>query len=299
MFAILLLHLALGIGIVASGDRLGRRAFAVAALAPAITLIWIATHVTDLLDGGVVEQTVNWVPALDLTLALRADAFSLVMVLLVSGIGVLVCGYAIGYFSHPKPGTARLAGLMTLFAGSMLGVVMSDHLLALFVFWELTSITSYLLIGNSDTDRKARDAALSAILITGTGGLAMLAGLVLVGQAAGTYRLSELLAEPPSGNAVTVGLLLILIGAFTKSAQVPFHSWLPGAMAAPTPVSTYLHSATMVKAGVYLIARFVAGVRGPATGGPSCSSMGLLTMLYGGCGRSASTTSSCCSPTAR
>jgi multicomponent Na+:H+ antiporter subunit A len=176
---------------------LGRRAFAVAAIAPAVTLIWIGTHVGHLLDGGVVDQTVDWVPAIDLTLALRADVFSLVMVLLVSGIGLLVCAYAIGYFSHPKPGTARLAGLMTLFAGSMLGVVMSDHLLALFVFWELTSITSYLLIGNSDTDRKARDAALSAILITGTGGLAMLAGLVLVGQAAGTYRLSELARRRP------------------------------------------------------------------------------------------------------
>lgn len=282
MFAILLLHLALGIGIVASGDRLGRRAFAAAALAPAITLIWIATHVADLLDGGVVEQTVNWVPALDLTLALRADAFSLVMVLLVSGIGVLVCAYAIGYFSHPKPGTARLAGLMTLFAGSMLGVVMSDHLLALFVFWELTSITSYLLIGNSDKDRAARDAALSAILITGMGGLVMLAGFVLIGQAAGTYRLSELAENVPSGTSVTFGVLLVLVGAFTKSAQVPFSSWLPGAMVAPTPISTYLHAATMVKAGVYLVARMSPLFA--TTGGwrNVVVLFGAATMVYGG-----------------
>ena len=137
----------------------------------------------------------------------------------------------------------------------MLGVVLSDHLLALFVFWELTSITSYLLIGNDDTNPRARDAALSAILITGAGGLALLAGLVLVGQAAGTYRLSELTAAIPGGTTVEVGLVLVLVGAFTKSAQLPFAGWLPGAMVAPTPISTYLHAATMVKAGVYLVAR--------------------------------------------
>jgi multicomponent Na+:H+ antiporter subunit A len=282
MFAVLLLHLLIGAAIVASGDRLGRRAFAVAAVAPIVTLVWISTHIGTLLDGGVVEQTIEWVPAFDLTLALRVDAFSLVMVLLVSGIGVLVCAYAMGYFSHPKPGTARLAGLMTVFAGAMLGVVTSDHLLALFVFWELTSVTSYLLIGNSDKDKSARDAALSAILITGMGGLAMLAGLVLVGQAAGTYRLSELAADVPSGTTVTVGLLLVLVGAFTKSAQVPFSSWLPGAMVAPTPISTYLHAATMVKAGVYLVARLSPLFA--TTGGwrNIVVLFGAATMVYGG-----------------
>lgn len=282
MLAVLTLHLLLGIGIVALGDRLGRRGFAVAAIAPLVTLIWIATKAGDLLDGGVVEQSVEWVSAFDLTIALRVDAFSLVMVLLVSGIGLLVCAYALGYFSHPKPGTGRLAGLMTLFAGAMLGVVTSDHLLALFVFWELTSVTSYLLIGNSDKDRAARDAALSAILITGMGGLVMLAGFVLIGQAAGTYRLSELVADVPSGTTVTVGVLLVLVGAFTKSAQVPFSSWLPGAMVAPTPISTYLHAATMVKAGVYLVARLSPLFA--TTGGwrSIVVLFGAATMVYGG-----------------
>ena len=134
------------------------------------------------------------------------------MVGLVSGVGLLVCIYSLSYFSRRTPGTGRLAGLLTLFAGAMLGVVLSDHLLSLFVFWELTSITSYLLIGNDDRNPRARDAALSAILITGAGGLAMLAGLILIGQAAGTYRLSELVAAAPTGSLVGAGLILVLVG---------------------------------------------------------------------------------------
>ena len=127
----------------------------------------------------------------------------------------------------------------------------------LYTCWELTSVTSYLLIGNRYTDADARAAALHALLVTGAGGLAMLGGFVLLGQSAGTYRLSELASSAPtSGPTITVALVLILLGAFTKSAQYPFHSWLPAAMAAPTPVSAYLHSAAMVKAGVYLVARF-------------------------------------------
>jgi multicomponent Na+:H+ antiporter subunit A len=255
MLAILTLHLLIGCAIVASGDRLGRRAFAVAAVAPAAMVIWAVTQASGVLDGEPVEQRFTWIDQLGLGLDLRLDGFGLAMVALVSGIGVLVCIYAIGYFSHPKPGTSRLAGLMTLFAGAMLGVVLSDHLLALFIFWELTSVTSYLLIGNDDRNPRARAAALQAILITGAGGLVMLVGLIIIGQSAGTYLLSELILSPPSGGAVSAGLVCILAGAFTKSAQAPFGSWLPGAMVAPTPISAYLHSATMVKAGVYLVAR--------------------------------------------
>ena len=255
ILAILTLHFVLGIAIVVAGDRLGRRGFAVAALAPALTLIWLVTRAGEAIDGRPTVQTIEWVPQLRLAIDLRLDALGVVMVGLVSGIGLMVCVYALGYFSHPKPGTGRLAGLLTAFAGAMLGVVLADHLLTLFVFWELTSITSYLLIGNDDKNPRARDAALSAILITGAGGLALLAGLVLIGQSAGTYRLSELSSTTPVGATVSVGLVLVLAGAFTKSAQVPFAGWLPGAMVAPTPISTYLHAATMVKAGVYLVAR--------------------------------------------
>jgi multicomponent Na+:H+ antiporter subunit A len=255
ILAVIALHFVLGTAIVTVGDRVGRRGFAIAAAAPAITLVWLATQAGAAIDGRPVVQTIEWVPQLGLAIDLRLDALGVVMVGLVSGIGLLVCLYALGYFSYSKPGTGRLAGLLTAFAGAMLGVVLSDHLLTLFIFWELTSITSYLLIGNDDKNPRARDAALSAILITGAGGLALLAGLVLIGQAAGTYRLSELASTAPVGATVSVGLVLVLAGAFTKSAQVPFAGWLPGAMVAPTPISAYLHAATMVKAGVYLVAR--------------------------------------------
>ncbi|MEL6891076.1 MAG: hydrogen gas-evolving membrane-bound hydrogenase subunit E [Actinomycetota bacterium] len=289
MFLLLLAHLLIGIAIMGIGDRLGRRAFAVAAVAPAATLAWAFARWSRVVGGGEpddpgrpVTSSIGWITQLRLELDLRFDAFALVMTLLVSGIGLLVCVYAVGYFSHPKPGTARLAGLMTMFAGAMLGVVWADHLIALFVAWELTSITSYLLIGNDDRNPRARAAALQAIFITGAGGLALLAGLVTLGQSAGTYRLSEMIAQPPSGGATAAGLVLVLLGAFTKSAQWPFGSWLPGAMVAPTPVSAYLHSATMVKAGVYLVARLSPIVAGLGQWRMLVLVVGSITMLVGG-----------------
>jgi len=283
MFALLMLHLVLGVVIVALGDRLGRRAFGVAALAPAAMVAWAAVHAGAVIDGDPVRQRVEWVPQLGLGFDLRLDGFGLVMVSLVSGIGVLVCVYAIGYFSHPKPGTARLAGLMTLFAGAMLGVVISDSLMALFIFWELTSVTSYLLIGNEDRNPRARAAALQAILITGAGGLVMLVGIIIIGQSTGSYLLSEWMANPPEPSAVvTAGLVCILAGAFTKSAQAPFGSWLPGAMVAPTPISAYLHSATMVKAGVYLVAILSPIFATADAWRPLVLIAGAMTMLIGG-----------------
>ena len=280
--AVLLLHAVLGAAIVMVGDRLGRWAFAVAAAAPLGTLIWLLTRVSDVLDGEPTRESVGWIPQIGLTLELRLDALGAVMVLLVSGIGLLVCTYAVGYFSHPKPGTARLAGLLTLFAGAMSGVVLSDHLLALFVFWELTSVTSYLLIGNDDRNPAARDAALTAILITGAGGLVMLAGLVLIGRAGGTYLLSELDPGSMGGTRISVGAVLVLVGAFTKSAQIPFAGWLPGAMVAPTPISTYLHAATMVKAGVYLVARLAPALADVGIWRPLVLVVSSITMIVGG-----------------
>ena len=221
LLLVLTLHAVVGIGLVAVGDRLGRQAFAIAALVPAITLAVLGTQFGDAIDGEPHVEEYGWIPRLDLTFAFRMDALSVVMIALVSGIGLLVCIYAVDYFSHPKPGTARLAGLLCLFAGAMLGIVVSDHLLTLFVFWELTSITSYLLIGNDDTNPRARDAALTAILITGAGGLALLAGFILLGQSAGTYRLSELADTTVGGSTITAATILILVGAFTKSAQLP------------------------------------------------------------------------------
>ncbi len=199
---------------------------------------------------------------LGLTLGMRLDGFDFLMVGLVAGIGVAVFRYARTYFHEGDPVTGRFAATLLAFAGAMFGLVLADNLLALFLFWELTSITSFLLIGTNDDKAAARAGALQALLITGMGGLAMLGGFILLGEAAGTYSMSALLAHPPSGTLANwAGLVLVLIGALTKSAQVPFHSWLPGAMNAPTPVSAYLHSATMVKAGVYLVARFSPGLR--------------------------------------
>ena len=282
MFFLLVLHLVVGIGIIAGGRALGRQAFLVAAIAPLATVVWAAVKASEVVDGRPVTESFAWVEQLGITIDLRLDAFALVMVALVSGIGLLICVYSLGYFSHDQPGLARLAGMLTLFAGSMLGVVLSDQLIALFVFWELTSITSFLLIGNGDTNARARAAAMQAIFITGAGGLAMMAGLIIIGQTAGTYRISELLLDPPSGGAVNAGLVLVLIGAFTKSAQAPFSSWLPAAMVAPTPVSAYLHSATMVKAGVYLVARLAPMFAMTGSWRALVLVVGATTMLIGG-----------------
>ena len=282
MFVLLALHLVVGTGIVVGGHALGRRAFLLAAVAPLATVIWAAARAGGVLDGRPVTEVYTWVGALGVTIDLRLDAFALVMVALVSGIGLLICIYSLGYFSHDRPGLARLAGVLTLFAGAMLGVVLSDHLIAVFVFWELTSVTSYLLIGNDDTNPRARAAALQAIFVTGAGGLAMMAGLIIIGQAGGSYRISELLTDPPSGGAVNAGLVLVLLGAFTKSAQSPFSSWLPAAMVAPTPVSAYLHSATMVKAGVYLVARLAPMFALTGSWRALVLVVGATTMLVGG-----------------
>jgi multicomponent Na+:H+ antiporter subunit A len=279
-------HLAVGVGLVAAGQRAGRRAVLVAAVPSVATVAWLATQLGEVVDGRAVTESVSWVPQLDVALDLRLDGFAALFVLLVSGIGVLVFAYCGRYFAGGGAGQGRLLGLLVLFSGSMLGLVLADDLIVLFGFWELTSITSFLLIGNQHTSTKARAAALQALLVTGAGGLAMLAGFVLLGQAVGegggTFQLSRLLADPPTGTPVTVGLVLVLAGAFTKSAQVPFHAWLPAAMVAPTPVSAYLHSATMVKAGVYLIGRLAPAFAGVWVWRPLVVGVGLATMVVGG-----------------
>jgi multicomponent Na+:H+ antiporter subunit A len=264
---------------------LGRRILLACAVAPLATVVWAAAVLRAVLDGRAVTGSIDWLPAVGLAVSFRVDAFALLMVALVSGIGTLIFLYSASYFEHRDDSRAdlgRFASHLTAFAGAMLGLVVVDNLLVLYVFWELTSITSYLLIGYEDQKGSARAAALQAIIVTGAGGLAMLAGFVLLGQAAGTYEISALLSAPPTGGRATVGALLTLAGAFTKSAQVPFHAWLPGAMAAPTPVSAYLHSATMVKAGVYLIARLAPAFAVVTGWRPLVLGVGLLTMLVGG-----------------
>src|SRR5919112_5542860 len=205
-----------------------------------------------------------------------------VMVLVVAGIGALVLVYCTWYFPADEAGLGTFAGHFVAFAGAMLGLVLADDLLLLYVFWELTTVFSYLLIGHDPTKRAGRAAGLQALIVTTFGGLAMLVGILLVGTQAGTYRITELLADPPTGAAVTVAVLLMLLGAISKSALFPFHFWLPAAMAAPTPVSAYLHAAAMVKAGVYLVALLAPGFAGVPGWRGLLLSLGLFTMLLGG-----------------
>lgn len=227
----------------------------------------------------------DWVPSLGVTLSFTLDGLSVLFALLISGVGALVLVYTGGYLAgHPRLG--RLYALLLMFMASMLGLVLADNLLVLFVFWELTSVSSYLLIGFDHERSKARAAALQALLVTGGGGLALLAGLLLLGQAGGSLELSTLLGRGDrlcSHPLYVPALLLILFGAFTKSAQFPFHFWLPGAMEAPTPVSAYLHSATMVKAGVYLLARLSPALGGTDVWVGTVSVAGATTMLLGAC----------------
>ncbi|MEW6152419.1 MAG: hydrogen gas-evolving membrane-bound hydrogenase subunit E [Actinomycetota bacterium] len=281
MSTLLALHLAAALAAVPLVRRAGPRGLLVLAAVPGAVLLWVATTAPRILDGAPVEERIGWAPDLGFEIAVRVDSFSLVMVLLVSGIGALIFAYGFAYFGE-RPDLGRLASLLMGFSGAMLGLVVTDNLLAIFLFWEATSITSYLLIGNDDRSAAARSAALRALLTTGVGGLAMLAGFVLLAQEAGSWSLTQILADPPRGAVVEVALVLVLLGAFTKSAQVPFHFWLPGAMAAPTPVSAYLHSATMVKAGVYLIARFAPPFAEVGVWRPMVISVGLATMLLGG-----------------
>jgi multicomponent Na+:H+ antiporter subunit A len=234
---------------------LGRRAFLLLALAPLAAVAWAATQTAAVADGDTFSSVHDWVRQLGLQLAFRLDALSLLLVFVAAGVGALVLAYCARYFADGEPGLGRFAGVLVAFAGAMIGLVLSDDLLLLYVFWELTSILSFLLVGHNADRQGARRAAMDALIVTTFGGLVMLVGAVLVGQAAGTYRISEIVADPPGGTAVSVGVTLLLVGAVSKSALVPFHFWLPGAMAAPTPVSAYLHAAAMVKAGVYLVAR--------------------------------------------
>jgi multicomponent Na+:H+ antiporter subunit A len=283
MVASLAAFSAVGLILVAFGAQLGRRAFLVAAVVPAAATVWLTTQVGRTTHGSGVQEQIGWVDALGLSIDLRLDGLALTMSLIITIVGFAVLVYAAWYFASGARDLGRLAGLLVLFAGSMLGLVQSDHVIGLYIFWELTSITSFLLIGNRHTESRARAAALHALLVTSAGGLALLGGLLIVANEAGTYRLSELLARPHAGTAaVTVGISLILAGAFTKSAQYPFHAWLPGAMAAPTPVSAYLHSATMVKAGVYLVARLAPVFAVVGLWRPLVLTAGCCTLIFGG-----------------
>jgi multicomponent Na+:H+ antiporter subunit A len=234
------------------------------ALIALAAFVWFARFIGPVAGGTIPEWVVPWVPALGVEFAFRLDGLALAFALLITGIGAICLLYASAYFRTDRRLGSLLLTLMA-FAISMLGLVTADDAVTLFIFWEGTTITSWMLVGFDHEREKARAAALQALIVTGMGGLALLAGLVIMGSIAGTWRLSEmnLMGEMFRGHGAYPWIFaLVMLGCFTKSAQWPFQFWLPGAMAAPTPVSAYLHSATMVKAGVYLMARLT-----PALGG--------------------------------
>ncbi|GIW00756.1 putative monovalent cation/H+ antiporter subunit A [Roseiflexus sp.] len=255
----------------------------IVALLPFALMIYFISLVPTVAGGETLRFSYAWVPSLGINLSFRIDGLSLLFALLITGIGTLVMIYAGGYLAN-DPMLGRMLTLLLIFMAAMLGIVTSDNLIGLFVFWELTTISSYLLIGYKHEYEKARKAALQSLLVTGIGGLALLAGFVLLGQVAGTLEISDVLTQGAAVRAHPLygGILaLVLFGAFTKSAQFPFHFWLPGAMEAPTPVSSYLHSATMVKAGVFLLARL-----NPVLGGTEAwqwllTGFGSATMIVG------------------
>ncbi|MEV2240559.1 Na+/H+ antiporter subunit A [Micromonospora sp. NPDC049891] len=283
MLVLLILHLVAAVVAPLLVRRWGPRACYLLALVPAAAFGWALVHTPDVAHGGAVVETYPWISELGLDLALRMTTLSWLMTLLVGGVGALVLGYSARYFPRDALGNSRFAGVMVAFAGAMLGLVLADDLLLLYVCWELTTVFSYLLIGHSTERRSSRWAAAQALTVTTLGGLAMLIGFIMLGHHAGTYRWSEVAQQPlPGGAYLVVAALLILLGALSKSAVLPFTSWLPVAMAAPTPVSAYLHAAAMVKAGVYLLGLLapVLAVVGPWR--PVVVIAGLATMLVGG-----------------
>ncbi|MCD2192649.1 Na+/H+ antiporter subunit A [Actinomycetospora endophytica] len=263
---------------------LGRRAFLVLALVPAAAFVWILTRLPTVVAGGEVTEGFTWIPALGVDVAFRLDALSATLSLLVTGVGALVVLYCARYFTPSSGGLGRFAGVLTAFAGAMLALVWADDVVVLYVCWELTTIFSFLLVGQDAHKRASRAAAMQALIVTAAGGLTMLVGLVILAEAAGTYRLSGIVAAGPglSGAAVTAGVVCVLVGALSKSALVPFQFWLPSAMAAPTPVSAFLHAAAMVKAGVYLVLRLAPGFADVGAWRPMIAVLAALTMLLGG-----------------
>ncbi|WP_116115290.1 Na+/H+ antiporter subunit A [Austwickia chelonae] len=281
MITLVLAHLGLALFAPLLVSRIGARAFWALALPPALTVGWAVLSYADVHSHSPPTERYTWVPELGLELLFRLDPLAWLMTLVVTGIGVLVLIYCAAYFDDEEPGLGRFAGCLLAFAGAMLGLVTTDNLLVLYIFWEATTVLSYLLIGHVTGSRASRSAAMEALVVTTFGGLAMLVGIILLGEQSGTYRISELAAGHDPSTATSIAVVLLLLGAITKSALLPFHFWLPGAMAAPTPVSAYLHAAAMVKAGIYLVARFAPTFADVPGWTPVVLTLGGGTMLLG------------------
>lgn len=263
--------------------RWGAHAFLVLAVPPAAATVGAAYWWRETTGGGAVTWSWEWMPVYGVSVSLRLDALAELMLLLAAGIGTVVMLYCAPYFRDSTDRLGPFAGNLLAFAGAMIGLVLADDLILLYVFWELTTVFSYLLIGHGSERRHNRRSALQALVVTTFGGLAMLTGFLILGSAAGTYRISALVAQPPEPSAaVSVAVVLVLCGALSKSAIWPFSMWLPNAMAAPTPVSAYLHAAAMVKAGVYLVARLAPAFADVPPWRPVVLVLGCATMLLGG-----------------
>ena len=265
---------------------MGRAGFGLLALVPAAGFVWTARHFLDgtFADGGARTATYRWLDPLHLNLEFRMDGLSALFSLIILGVGALVLLYCWGYFDSAPHRLAKFGGEMVLFATAMYGLVISDAMLLMYVFWEITSVLSFLLVGYYGERASSRRAAGQALMVTTLGGLAMLVGIILFGSTTGVWNLSEIPGiEDLAGQPyIVVSVILILAGALSKSAIFPFHFWLPGAMAAPTPVSAYLHSAAMVKAGIYLVARLAPGFNVVGAWYLVIIPMGLMTMLVAG-----------------
>lgn len=288
MITVLAVHFAVAAVAPLLFRKFGRNSFYALAAVPAASFLWLILQHGNVYPHAGTAEVLPWIPGLKLELAFRMDALAWVMSLLILGIGALVLVYCARYFKNKDDYLGGFGAQLLAFAGAMFGLVVADDLLLMFIFWELTTVLSYLLIGYARTRLSARRSALQALMVTTAGGLAMLVGLIMLGFSAGTYRISAILEQAPAlvtgpgSAAVGTAVVLILIGAIAKSALVPFHFWLPGAMAAPTPVSAYLHAAAMVKAGIYLVARLAPGFAETAFWLPMVLGLGLATMLVGG-----------------
>ncbi|WP_225732796.1 Na+/H+ antiporter subunit A [Pseudoclavibacter sp. CFCC 11306] len=262
--------------------RWGSRGFMPIGTVVAVAFLALLAEAPKVLSGAVPAFDLPWIPQLGVSLSFQLDALSWAMSLVVTGVGALVLFYCSAYFTDSEPSLSRFATLLTSFAAVMLGLVTSDDIVVMFVFWEVTSVLSYLLIGHTSDRRESRGAALQALLVTTFGGLIMLVGVAILVVDNGTTSLTQIVADPAMSAGTPWAVLMIVIGALSKSAIVPFHFWLPSAMAGPTPVSAYLHSAAMVKAGIYLVLRFAPGYAQVPGWHEVLVPLGLVTLLIGG-----------------
>ncbi|MEL5991106.1 Na+/H+ antiporter subunit A [Microbacterium phosphatis] len=261
---------------------LGARVFYVGALFPLAAFLHAAWSGGRVLSGDIPFSAYEWIRPLGIEISMRMDTLGWIMALVVSGVGALVMLYCRWYFRGKTEGLGGFSSVLLAFAGAMYGLVLTDDIVVLAMFWEITSVLSYLLIGHYHLRAASRRAALQALLVTTLGGLVMLIGVVMLAVITETTSMSTILADAPTGPLVNVALVLLLVGALSKSAIFPFHFWLPGAMAAPTPVSAYLHAAAMVKAGIYLLARFAPTFAESDPWRPILVTLGVFTMLLGG-----------------